>query len=61
MLDDDRYQFAWDTITRMRTWVDENGLVTKPMIQALENIAVSVEERDGGRGGSRRYEGFRRW
>lgn len=61
MLDDLRYDFAWDTIDRMYKWVDENGLVTKPMIQALENIAISVKERGEKRGGSRRYEGFNRW
>lgn len=54
LLDDDRFQFAWDTVQSMRDKVQEGYLPTEPMFTALENI------RQGGRRQSQQERNWRR-
>jgi len=57
-LDDEKYRFGWDTIERMRAWVEETGRVTEKMESALENIIAGGDrQHTAERGWKRRYEG----
>lgn len=45
MLDDERYNFANETLDSIYSWVDKNDHVTEKQIEAVENIRASVEDR----------------
>ncbi|MCP4902579.1 MAG: hypothetical protein GY906_36915 [bacterium] len=45
MLDDERYNFADETLNSIYSWVDKNDHVTEKQIEAVENIRASVEDR----------------
>lgn len=44
LLDDDRYQFAADTLTGIRDWVEEHEFATAAQCRAVNNIAASVTD-----------------
>lgn len=51
MLDDNLYEFAWDTVEGIRKWTEEHNHITERQIVALENVYESVcdrnKEKDG--------------
>lgn len=45
MLDDERYEFAWNTIQSIEKWMSEHDYVTEAQYNALVNINESVHRR----------------
>ena len=43
LMDDDRYEFAWQTLYGIRLWIVENKHVTPRQIQTIRNIKEAVE------------------
>lgn len=66
LLDNAKASWAWDTVEGIRETVRRTGRASKGQIAAIGNIADRVaQQAEAGedrrtRGGSRRYEGFRR-
>lgn len=59
LLDQDRYRFAWDTISGMRDSVKNGQVPTQKMLQALENIREGAARQERSlKNWSRRYEGM---
>jgi hypothetical protein len=58
LLDNERYSFAWDTISGMRDTARTYSKVTPKMYIALRNIRAGVERAtNANRRWGRRYEG----
>lgn len=62
LLDSDTVSYAFDTIEGIRMTVKQTGRVTEGQRDAIANIQEGARkrERNARRGGSRRYEGWRR-
>ena len=63
LADDDRYAFAWGTLTDMRLTVQQTERVTEGQRNAVRNIVEGAKEGQRSRARhqrSRRYEGWGR-
>lgn len=68
LMNDDRYAWAFHTLSDIRETISKTGIVTENQAEAINNVrnAVSRQQRDAITGeypsarftGSRRYEGF---
>lgn len=66
MLDSDRYNFAWGTLTDLRLTIEQRGQVSAAQLQAIDNIQHGGDRHETQREGwsrheartGRRYEGW---
>jgi len=45
MMDDDDFDFAYDTLSGIKDWVEENHHITERQTEAVNNIRESIERR----------------